>query len=165
MELYIERRPRFEMLTYSYRFYNSESVEAFGGWLAMMDWSELEKARGSNKKAQIYQSEVNDAVDRFFPLKTVRRRSTDPPWYNWKIRKRIRQKKGIYRREGRSPKWRRVRKLLEDLVERRKERNTAAARRMPSSPAMATVISSRMSPTTSHARGRSHSMSCPSSLE
>ena len=30
------------------------------------------------------------------------------------------QKRGIYRREGRSPKWRRIRKLLEELIERRR---------------------------------------------
>ena len=31
------------------------------------------------------------------------------------------QKKGIHRQEGRSPKWRKVRKLLEDLVEQRRK--------------------------------------------
>ena len=62
------------------------------------------------------------ALERIFPLITVRQRSSDPPWYNWKIKKRIKQKRSIYRREGRSPKWRRVRKLLEDLVERRRKK-------------------------------------------
>ena len=34
----------------------------------------------------------------------------------------MKQKKGVYRREGRSPKWRRLRKLLQDLIERRREK-------------------------------------------
>ena len=59
-------------------------------------------------------------MEEIFPLITVRRKSTDPPWYNWKVRKRIAQKRGIYKREARSVKWRRVRKLLEALVEGRR---------------------------------------------
>ena len=31
------------------------------------------------------------------------------------------QKRGIYRREGRSEKWRRMRKVVEDLIEKRRE--------------------------------------------
>ena len=65
---------------------------------------------------------VVGALEEFFSLVSVKRKSTDPPWYNKKIRKRITQKKGIYRREGRSPKWRRVRSLLEALVERRRKK-------------------------------------------
>ena len=57
----------------------------------------------------------------YFPLIKVKRKLTDPPWFNWKIRKRMAQKKGIHRQEGRSPKWRKVRKLLEDLVEQRRK--------------------------------------------
>ena len=53
---------------------------------------------------------------------TVKRRSNDPLWHNWKVKKRIKQAKGVYRREGRSPKWRRLRALLEALIERRREK-------------------------------------------
>ena len=62
------------------------------------------------------------AQERIFPQVTVMRRSTDPPWYNHRIRKKIRQKKGIYKREGRSEKWRKIRKAVEDLVEKRRKK-------------------------------------------
>ena len=75
---------------------------------------------GSNRKMEIYQDEVVSAMEQFFPLVMVTRKSTNPPWYNWKVRKRISQKRGVYRREGRSPKWRRLRKLLEELIKRRR---------------------------------------------
>ena len=47
---------------------------------------------------ELNQREVVGAMERLFPLVTVRRKSTDPPWYNWKVRKRIAQKRGVYRR-------------------------------------------------------------------
>ena len=92
MQLMIDRVPRYEMLTYTYRYYNSDSEAKFGAWLAAMDWTPIDKAATSNEKTNIYQGEVNDALERLFPLITVMRRSSDPPWYNWKIRKRIKQK-------------------------------------------------------------------------
>ena len=114
----IEKVRAFQILSYSYRYYNAECELEYGRWLAAQRWEDVTGAEGSNGKANAYQKLVGDALERIFPLVTVRRKLTDPPWYNAKIRKRITQKKGIYRREGRSPKWRKIKKLLEDLVER-----------------------------------------------
>ena len=47
-------------------------------------------------------------------------RASDPPWFNRRIRKLIKQKRGVYRREGRSPKWRRMKTVLESLLEKRR---------------------------------------------
>ena len=105
--------------------------------------NELLSAEGSNKKTEIYQREIVAAQERYFPLITVRRRSTDPPWYNWKIRKRIAQKKGVYRREGKSAKWRRLRKVIEDLIEKRRTKY-AGARKTSSLPRTATGTFSKM---------------------
>ena len=72
--------------------------------LAAKDWSDVYQAQGSNQKTEAYQAEVVGALERCFPLVKVRRRSNDPPWYNWKVKRRTAQAKGIYRREGRSAK-------------------------------------------------------------
>ena len=47
-----------------------------------------------NEDRSIYQAAVMGAMEEIFPLVTVKRKSTDPPWYNWKVRKRIAQKRG-----------------------------------------------------------------------
>ena len=84
-------------MKYTYRYFNEDSVLTFGRWLAFKDWNDLFATSGSNGKTQIYQNEMNAAMERFFPEITVRRKSTDPPWFNWKVRKRIKQKKGVYK--------------------------------------------------------------------
>ena len=66
--------------TYSYRYQNPESVEEFGRWLAGFDWAELTSVVGSNPKAEFYQETVTSAMERFFPLLTVHRKSSDCPW-------------------------------------------------------------------------------------
>lgn len=62
---------------------------------------------------------MNDALERFFPLISVRCKTSDPPWFNCKIKKKIAQKKGIYKCEGRSPKWRKMKKSIQELIEKR----------------------------------------------
>ena len=117
----LPRTQPFKTLSYSYRYYNPESEAQFGAWLASQDWAEVLGASTSNEKTNLYQKQVTGAQDRFFPLITVNRRSTEPPWYNWNIKKKIKQKKGIYRREGRSPKWRRMKVVIERLISKRRE--------------------------------------------
>ena len=67
-------------MSYQYRYFNDRSVEQFGTWLAGKDWAEVVKAVGSNNKANCYQAAVTEALDAFFPLITVRKKSTDCPW-------------------------------------------------------------------------------------
>ena len=72
----------FEWIMYSYRYYNKDSEEEFGRWAINHDWAWVIRATTSNAKAAPYQGEVLDAISRFFPLKTTRRKSTDLPWIN-----------------------------------------------------------------------------------
>ena len=118
----VPKNEPYEVLEYEYRYYNAESEAKYGRWLAQKDWSDDQRAIGSNAKTELYQREVVGALEVCFPLVKVRRRSNNPPWYNWKVKKRIAQSKGIYRREGRSAQWRWVRSLLESLIERRREK-------------------------------------------
>ena len=67
------------MMRYSYRYYNPESEIEYGRWLAGKDWSPLFQLQGSNSKTEYYQAEVVGALERIFPLVTVKRKSTDPP--------------------------------------------------------------------------------------
>ena len=105
----------FEWVTYQYRYFNGEAVDNFGRWLAGRDWADVVQLQGSNMKANLYQEAVTVAMEVFFPLITVWKKSTDCPWINNRIRKLIKRRKGIYRREGRSLKWRRLKKITDEL--------------------------------------------------
>ena len=73
---------KFKWLSYSYRYLNEESTENFKKWVVLQDWSPvLYGARTSQQKALAYQTMINEAVSRYFPLITMRRKSTDPVSY------------------------------------------------------------------------------------
>ena len=69
----------FTWLQYSYRYYNPDAVELFKKWMIMENWEDVLSTVGSQAKAVIYQDKLSAAVERFFPLLTVRRKSTDAP--------------------------------------------------------------------------------------
>ena len=62
---------------------------------------------------------VMRGVAAHFPLKTTCRKDTDPPWINDNIRRKIRRRRAIYRLEGRSGAWKKMKKDTERLIKKR----------------------------------------------
>ena len=87
-----------------------EQVEDFGQWLIGVPWDEVFHATGSNDKANAYEATLNAGVAEFFPLITTWRKDTDPPWINATVRRKIRRRRAVYEREGRSEKWKKLKK-------------------------------------------------------
>ena len=75
--------------TYSYRRYTDDSVNRFRDWITWFDWDDVLSAGDSDSKAEAYQRTITGAVDRFFPLRKVKKKSTNPPWMDRKTLKMI----------------------------------------------------------------------------
>ena len=117
----LPRREEFEWVTYTYRHFTQEAEADFGSWVVMHDWSSVLQAVGSDNKAAAFQSDLDLAMDVFFPLRTTRRKSTDLPWINRAIKKRIRRRYKIYKKEGRSPLWKRLKKTTDRMIRERRD--------------------------------------------
>ena len=97
----------FKWLLYSYRYFNEGSVDAFQTWVVLHEWSEvLIGSTTSQDKALAYQRLINQAVNDCCPLITMRRKTTDPPWINARLRRLMRRRKAVYSDHGRSREWR-----------------------------------------------------------
>ena len=90
--------------------------EDFGRWIVQQHWEEVLQAVGSDGKADALQEIIDAAMDTFFPLRTVRWKSTDPPWMSKKILKRMRRRMEIYIKEGRSSLWHSMKKTTDELI-------------------------------------------------
>lgn len=77
-------------------------------------------ASGSDLKAEIYQRHIDWAMNAFFPIKTVRKKSTDLPWINKAIWKRIKRRMRVYRKEGRSELWKWMKSVTDEIIKKRK---------------------------------------------
>ena len=90
----------------------------------MHDWAEVFAAVGTNNKTNAYQRTVVDAINRFFPLRTTKRKSTDLPWINKAVVRMITDCKKLFREEGgkRTAAWKEAKaKTDAKILARKKE--------------------------------------------
>ena len=92
----MKRIQTFVWQKFTYRHFNEDSVKAFKEWVVFHEWGEVLEAEGSNRKAEAYQKTINEALDRFFPWRTTRRRSNEHPWMNKRIKKLIKDRKDLF---------------------------------------------------------------------
>ena len=116
----IARKEAFEWITYSYRLCTDEAKRDFGSWIVMQDWAEVLSAVGPDAKVKAYQESIDAAMDTFFPMKTTRRKSTQPPWLNKSTLKKIKRRNRIYVKEGKSVLWHAMKKSIEQTIKERK---------------------------------------------
>ena len=81
----IPRVRKFKWLSYSYQYFNEESVERFKRWVVLQPWNEVSREATSHGKALAYQRLINQAMEDCFPLITMRRKFPDPPWLNARL--------------------------------------------------------------------------------
>ena len=118
----MKKMKTFTWQKFTYRHYNEASVEQFKHWVVLHDWTEVLSKEGSNGKADAYQKTLTEALERFFPLKTTRRKSTEHPWMNKKVKKMIKDKKDLFWEEGgRTAVWKERKRVVADAVRERKK--------------------------------------------
>ena len=117
----LKKLDAFEWLSYKYMYYNEDSEKKFGNWIRAYDWSKVMAKKTSNEKANLYQQVVTGALEACFPVITTRRKSTELPWINKRIRRLIRRRRAVFKLEGRKSKWKRLKKFTEELIKERRD--------------------------------------------
>ena len=118
----LHKKRTFKWETYSYRHYNNQSVENFKTWIIMHDWREVLEAQGLNNKTDACQGTVTEAVEKFFPLETTRRKSSELPWMSKKLKTMIVDRKQQFFNDGgvRTAAWKEKKIRTEDELRKRK---------------------------------------------
>ena len=117
----LPKREKRAWEVFTYRPYTDKGAAAMKRDLEVQDWGIVTSCHGSNAKAIAYQSIVEDLMNKNFPLKTVRRREGDLPWFNNKAKKMTRKKQAVYKAEGKSDRWLRLQEGLDRYLDKRKE--------------------------------------------
>ena len=108
-------KKRSETITYTYRQYTEKGATAFLEDLAKADWDGVRSESSSQGKVNILQNKLASLTSKHFKMKTTTRRTSDPPWFNDKILWLIKKKRKIYDWEGRSPRYRILRRKSDKL--------------------------------------------------
>ena len=112
-------RVRDREITYTYRHFSDDGAAKFQQWIKAKDFSPLYEKNEVNAQLEYFLGALEGAMDLCFPLKTTKRRETDPPWINSRVKTIAKKKRRLYHREGRSAGWNDLKKKLADLIKLR----------------------------------------------
>ena len=105
-------KQQMKAVTFSYMQYTQAGATGFLADLEKQDWSPVERADSTSDKVEVFQGLLDGIMSRNFKWKTTTRKPTDKPWINDKIRWLSKKSRKIYDREGRSRRWKNVKKKI-----------------------------------------------------
>ena len=108
-----------ETVTCTYRPYTTQGEASFINAMAAQSWETVFSADSADKKASAFQEIIDRNIDAFFPLKTTTQNTSDPPWVNNLIRRLSVKLRKIYDPEGRSTRWKMLKKKVAELYRTR----------------------------------------------
>ena len=118
--LKFQKKRDFEWQRVSVRLRSEQREEAFRRGMSQLDWGCLDSLT-TDQAVEKFEDTINQLTNTHFPLTTFRRRSNEKPWITNAMRRKSKRKKRLYRKRGRSNRWRALSKELEDEVNRSKE--------------------------------------------
>ena len=113
------KRPKPATVTYSYQHFTEKGATKFYDLLAVQSWEQVFTAVGTSAKVDTFQSILDMLMGLCFVTKTTTKRVSDPPWVNSKIRRLSKKRRKVYDREGRSARWKTLKKQCQDLYNQR----------------------------------------------
>ncbi|PFX26658.1 hypothetical protein AWC38_SpisGene8682 [Stylophora pistillata] len=97
-------------------------LREFGQWMTTYSWHELFATPSCNEKFKLFMGALTNAVERFLPLKTTRRCSTDKPWFSPKIKSWIAKRQQCFGKFGKdSAVFKMWRRKVADAIESAKK--------------------------------------------
>ena len=128
-----------EYETRSSRPLPDSGLREFGLWLAQQDWSVIPDDWDPDQMLQKFNEMMVTKIENIFPKKSVKISNEDLPFINWKLKIKKRKLQRVYRKEGKSEKYSRLKENYDksfksaskDFIERNvnqlKETNPARA--------------------------------------
>ena len=84
------------------------------------DWNQI-KADTSSESAEALTTLLNKYIEDCFPIKTRKAKANDVPWFNSRTRRLSNKKMRIYKKEGKSERYKRASKEYEAALKEAKE--------------------------------------------
>ena len=83
------------------------------------NWGEVYEADSTDRKTEIFQGIIDNLLEKNFEWKTTTRRESEAPWINETLRRLWKKRRKIYDREGRSKRWKKLKKRSSALYRER----------------------------------------------
>ena len=121
-EILEPRKRNFEWVTVKRRKHSDTAVAKYAARLRGTDWEKVmpQDVDDPDALVEAFESYTTALTEELFPWKTSRRRSNEPPGNTEGLRKLSRQKKRVYKEEGKSRTWHRLQSEFDTKLEDRR---------------------------------------------
>ena len=91
-----------------------QNMNEFGSALAREEWKTLQDRENTSEAVEEFEETNEVLLNNFLPTKKVNISSIDKPWITAELKMIKRQRQRIYRREGKSDRYKRKKKEFDD---------------------------------------------------
>ena len=113
----------FEWVKYATRVITEEGKNRFKSFITNVDWEALMiHSDCPHENTELMQNKLDTLNNICFPWKTRKIRSTDKPWIDDNIRRKIRRRRRCYWRKGRSQRWDKLKADSDNAIRRNKRK-------------------------------------------
>ena len=98
----------------------NKSSNQLGQWLINEKWEAITTENDVDNKLEMFSSSVFSMLNTIAPLKTIKISCDDPSWMNTRIKSKIRMRNREYSKNGKTKKWRALRKKCKNACDQAK---------------------------------------------
>ena len=103
------------------RHYPRSGIDAFGRWVTTHDWfTELGHNPSVDDLASSFTTQLTDAINRIFPVKTIKLHGTDKPWITPELKLMIKDRQKAFH-SGNIPAWRSLKYKVQQEIAKMKK--------------------------------------------
>ena len=116
----MKRVPSYKISKYTYLRKNEEGLVNFDNHLKEQDWATVLESTTPCKKVHALHTIIELGMEKCFERKTSMRKTSEPSWISKELRSLIRRRRAVFKREGRSNNWWRLKKKTIEIVKARR---------------------------------------------
>ena len=118
----MKHRHAFHWVRYTSRHITKEGYELYEKLFNEIDWESV-LPMDHCQRARVFHENIQQLNDRCFPIRQHKYRSTDDPWIDDQVRKKIEQRKSAFEtEEGRGPNWKELKEESVKMIRVRKKK-------------------------------------------
>ena len=113
----------FKWIHYKRRKITPEGESLQASLMSKIDWNKIAPlALTLDERTAAVHNELTKIRDTCFPLKSYKYKSTNDPWIDQDTLDMIDRRKGVFEREGRKSKWRKIKETTNNMIKTRKKK-------------------------------------------
>ena len=124
----VKRVRNYKITRYSYRQKNKEGLEKFDTWLRSQTWAEVREAKNPSDMVAALHETIDKGMKQCFEHKTSTKKSSEPPWMSKELRDMIRRRRAVFKRDGRSENWWRLKLRSRNAIKERRDKYNSERR-------------------------------------